>query len=78
MINNFYIREFMKIKIVNVYGQEDGVKEIEMGSISVGDLLKKLDIDVFGVIIEKNGEIILEPEMLTDNDTVTISGMGCC
>ena len=42
MINNFYIREFMKIKIVNVYGQEDGVKEIEMGSISAGNIIKKI------------------------------------
>jgi sulfur carrier protein ThiS len=68
----------MKIKIINVYGKEDGIEEIEMGTISVGDLLKRLDIDVFGVIIEKNSEVVREHEMLTDSDNVTISGMGCC
>jgi sulfur carrier protein ThiS len=68
----------MKIKIINVFGQEDGITEIDLDIISVADLLKRLDIDVFGVIIEKNGEIVREHEMLTDSDNVTISGMGCC
>jgi sulfur carrier protein ThiS len=68
----------MKIKIINVYGKEDGIEEIKMGTISVGDLLKRLDIDVFGVIIMKNNEIVREHEMLIDSDNVTISGLGCC
>jgi sulfur carrier protein ThiS len=68
----------MKIKIINVYGKEDGIEEIKMGTISVGDLLKRLDIDVFGVIIMKNNEIVREHEMLIDSDNITISGLGCC
>jgi sulfur carrier protein ThiS len=68
----------MKIKMINVYGQDDGVEEINFGTISVGDLLKRLDIDVFGVIIMKNNEIVREHEMLIDSDNVTISGLGCC
>lgn len=68
----------MKIKIINVFGKEDGVNEMDLGTLSVGDLLQRLDIDVFGVIIEKNGKVVREHEMLTDSDNVTISGMGCC
>lgn len=68
----------MKIKMINVYGQDDGVEEINFGTISVGDLLKRLDIDVFGVIIMKNNGIVREHEMLIDSDNVTISGLGCC
>lgn len=64
--------------MINVYGQDDGVEEINFGTISVGDLLKRLDIDVFGVIIMKNNGIVREHEMLIDSDNVTISGLGCC
>ncbi|MGB9979548.1 hypothetical protein [Methanobacterium sp.] len=35
----------MIVKIVNVSGKEDNKEEIEIDSISVGDLLKKLNID---------------------------------
>lgn len=70
--------DIMKIKIVNVSGKEDGVEEIKIDRISVGDLLKKLDIDVFGVLVTKNGNPVREHDILTNNDNVTISGMGCC
>lgn len=68
----------MLIKLINVSGKDDGVKEIKIDNISVGDLLKKLDIDLFGVIVTRNGEVVREHDRLTDNDKVTISGMGCC
>lgn len=68
----------MKIKIVNVSGKEDGEEEIKMDSISVGDLLEKLDIDIFGVMVTRNGKVVREHDILEKNDRVTISGMGCC
>jgi len=68
----------VKIKIINVSGKENGVEEIKIESISVGDLLKKLDIDVFGVMVTRNGEVVKEHDILENNDRVIISGMGCC
>jgi sulfur carrier protein len=68
----------VKIKIINVSGKEEGVKEVKIDSISVGDLLKKLDIDVFGVMVTKNGNVVREHDILTDSDNILISGMGCC
>lgn len=70
--------DIMKIKIVNVPEKEDGVEKIEIDPISVGDLLKKLNIDVFGVMVTRNGEVVREHDILKDNDRITISGMGCC
>ena len=54
----------MIIKIVNVSGKEDNEEEIEIDSISVGDLLKKLNIDVFGVMVTSNGEVVREHDIL--------------
>lgn len=68
----------MIVKIVNVSGKEDNVEEIEIDSISVGDLLKKIDIDVFGVMVTRNGEVVREHDILKNNDRITVSGMGCC
>lgn len=68
----------MKIKLINVSGKEDGVEEVKLDNISVGDLLKRLDIDVFGVMVTKNGKVVTEHNMVTNSDNVTISGMGCC
>lgn len=68
----------MKIKIINVSGKEDGEEEIKIDSISVGDLLKKVDIDVFGVMVTKNGKVVREHDIVEDSDNITISGMGCC
>lgn len=68
----------MKIKIVNVSEKEDSEEEIKVDSISVGDLLKKLDIDVFGVMVTRNGNVVREHDILKNDDRITISGMGCC
>ena len=68
----------MIIKIVNVSGKEDNEEEIEIDSISVGDLLKKLNIDVFGVMVTSNGEVVRDHDILKNNDRITVSGMGCC
>ena len=68
----------MIVKIVNVSGKEDNEEEIEIDSISVGDLLKRLDIPVFMVIVSRNGRIATEHDSLENNDRITISGMGCC
>lgn len=68
----------MRIKIINISGKEDSVNEVKIDSIPVGDLLKKLDIDVFEALIIRNGEVIREHDILTDKDNVVISGMGCC
>lgn len=68
----------MRIKIINVEFKEDGVEEIKLDNISVDDLLKKLDIPAFMVIVTRNGKVVTEHDMLTDKDNVQISGMGCC
>lgn len=68
----------MKIKIVNVSEKEDSEEEIKINSISVGDLLKKLDIDIFGVMVTRNGDVVREHDILENDDKITISGMGCC
>lgn len=68
----------MRIKIINISGKEDSVNVIKLDSISVDDLLKKLDIDVFEALVTKNGEVVREHDILTDKDNVVISGMGCC
>ncbi len=68
----------MRIKIINISGKEDSVDEVKIDSISVGDLLKKLNIDVFEALVTRNGEVVREHDILTDNDNVVISGMGCC
>ena len=68
----------MKIKIVNVSGKEDCEEEIKIDSISVGDLLGKLGIDVFGVMVTRNGKVVREHDILEKKDKITISGMGCC
>ncbi len=68
----------MRVKIINVPFKDDGVEEIEIDSISVGDLLKKLEIPVFMVIVTRNGEVVGEHDILMDKDNVQISGMGCC
>lgn len=68
----------MRIKIINISGKEDKTEEIKIDSISVGDLLKKLDIDVFEALVTRNGEVVREHDILTDKDNVVISGMGCC
>lgn len=67
----------MKLKIVNVMDKE-GVQDIDIGEISVGDLLKHLKINPFNVIVMKNGVIVKEHDILTNDDRVTISGLGCC
>ena len=68
----------MIIKIVNVFEKEDSEKEMDINSISVADLLKKLDIDVFGVMVTRNGEVVREHDILKNKDRIAISGMGCC
>lgn len=68
----------VRIKIINISGKEDSVNEVKLDSISVSDLLKKLDIDVFEALITRNGEVVREHDILTDKDNVVISGMGCC
>jgi sulfur carrier protein ThiS len=68
----------LRVKIINVPFKDDGVEEIEIDSISVGDLLKKLEIPVFMVIVTRNGEVVGEHDILMDKDNVQISGMGCC
>lgn len=74
----FYTGDSMKIKFINVSGKDDGLKEVEIDKISVGNLLEKLGIDVFGVMVCRNGDIVREHDIVVNNDTVTISGMGCC
>lgn len=68
----------VRIKIINAPFKEDGVDELDIDSISVGELLKKLDIPVFMVIVTRNGKVVGEHDILTDEDNVQISGMGCC
>ncbi|MCZ3367338.1 MULTISPECIES: hypothetical protein [Methanobacterium] len=68
----------MRIKIINAPFKEDGVQELKINSISVSDLLKKLEIPVFMVIVTRNGRVAGEHEILADEDNVQISGMGCC
>lgn len=68
----------MRIKIINISGKEDSVEEVKLDSISVGNLLKKLDISVFEALVTRNGNVVREHDILTDKDNVVISGMGCC
>lgn len=68
----------MQVKIINVSGKDDIEEDIKINSISVGDLLKNLDIDVFGVIVTRNGKIAGEHDTLRNTDRIIISGMGCC
>lgn len=67
----------LKVKLMNVAGK-DSEQEIAVNEISVGDLLKRLDIDPFNVIVLKNGNVVLEHDILRNDDKVTISGFGCC
>lgn len=68
----------MKIKIINAPFKEDGEQELEINSISVSDLLKKLEIPFFMVIVTRKGKVVGEHEIVNDKDNVQISGMGCC
>ncbi|MGZ7107945.1 MAG: hypothetical protein ACXVHW_03155 [Methanobacterium sp.] len=68
----------MRIKITNAPFKEDGIEEVKIDSIYVGDLLKKLDIPAFMVIVTKNGRVVTEHDILNNNDNISISGMGCC
>lgn len=68
----------MRIKIINISGKEDSVDKVKMDNISVVNLLKKLDIDVFEALVTRNGEVVREHDILTDTDNIVISGMGCC
>lgn len=68
----------MRIKTINAPFKEDEVKEVNIDNISVRDLLKKLDIPAFMVIVTRNGEVVREHDILTDRDNIQISGMGCC
>ncbi|AEG17996.1 MoaD/ThiS family protein [Methanobacterium paludis] len=51
---------------------EDGVKYIEIDTISVENLLKKLVINPFEVVVTRNGSVLLEDEILTNNDSIKI------
>lgn len=57
---------------------KEGIQDISIKEISVRDLLKRLNINPFNVIVMKNGIIVKEHDILTDSDRVTISGLGCC
>lgn len=74
----FFTGDLMKIKTINAPFKEDGVEEAKMDNISVRDLLKKLDIPAFMVIVTRNGEVVREHYVLTDKNNIQISGMGCC
>ncbi len=68
----------MRVKIINAPFKEDGVEELGFDNISVGELLNKLEIPVFMVIVTRNGKVVGEHDILTNEDKVQISGMGCC
>ncbi|WP_176720259.1 MULTISPECIES: hypothetical protein [Methanobacterium] len=54
----------MQLKIINVSGKDDDEEDIKINRISVGDLLKNLDIDAFGIIVTRNGKIAREHDIL--------------
>jgi sulfur carrier protein len=51
---------------------KDGVKYIEIDTISVEDILKKLVINPVEVVVTRNGSVLLEDEILTNNDNIKI------
>lgn len=61
----------MKIEITDEIGNHEEI-EINLGKISVKDILKKLDINPFVAIVMKKNEIILESDMVTNEDELKI------
>ena len=61
----------MIIQISDAMG-DDEEKEIESEKITGGELLKKLGISTFEATIMKNGNIVLESEILTSKDKIKI------
>jgi sulfur carrier protein ThiS len=59
----------MIIQISDAMG-DDEEKEIESEKITGGELLKKLGISTFEATIMKNGNIVLESEILTSKDKI--------
>ena len=64
----------MKIIVSDGMGNDEE-KEIDTDSISGKELLEKLDISLFVVMIMKNNEIVGENELLTSNDKIKILNM---
>jgi sulfur carrier protein ThiS len=64
----------MIIQISDAMG-DDEEKEIESEKITGGELLKKLGISTFEATIMKNGNIVLESEILTSKDKIKILKM---
>ncbi len=64
----------MKIQITDAI-DDDEEKEIKLEKITGGELLKKLGISVFEATITKNGEIVLESEILTSKDNIKVLKM---
>ena len=61
----------MKLKIF--YDRENMKKTVELdSSLTVKDLLARLNINPVTVIVSKNKEIILEDEKLKENDYIKI------
>lgn len=64
----------MKVTVTDGMGSEEE-KEIGLDKISGKDLLKYLGISTFVGMIEKNGVIVLESEVLTDKDKIKVLNM---
>ncbi|MGZ7043564.1 MAG: MoaD/ThiS family protein [Methanobacterium sp.] len=61
----------MKVIITDGMGT-DTEKEIKTDEISGGELLEKLNINLFEAMIMKNGEIVNESAILTSSDRIKI------
>lgn len=45
---------------------------LDMVQISVGSILQKLKINAEMVLVSKNGELVLEDELVTDKDLIDV------
>ncbi|MGZ7109116.1 MAG: MoaD/ThiS family protein [Methanobacterium sp.] len=61
----------MKVIITDGMGTNTE-KEIQTDEISGGELLEKLNINLFEAMIMKNGEIVNESAILTSSDRIKI------
>lgn len=64
----------MKVTVTDGMGSEEE-KEVGLGKISGKDLLKYLEISTFVGMIEKNGVIVRENEILTEKDKIKVLNM---
>jgi len=51
---------------------EDHVENLKLNSISVQELLENLGIEPLKVIVKRDGSVILEDEIISNNDKIEI------